>query len=124
MTPAHNTTGILQRASAAYKVGEYLHKNGPQTEEQLFAAVRFGTRQGDRARRLQDAIIDGWLTTTPSGLINLTDAARKHFEQAKPPYVGKVAEPRSINMMERPAWVPPKRIVRDDVPAWSVRVKP
>lgn len=119
-----NLTGIPQRASAAYKAGEYLHKNGAQTEEELFAAVKFGTRPCDRARRLQDAIIDGWLTTTPSGLINLSDAARKYFEQAKPRYVGKVAGPRQINLMDRPPYVPPKRMVRDDVPAWSIRAKP
>jgi hypothetical protein len=119
-----NPTGIPQRASAAYKAGEYLHKNGPQTEEELFAAVKFGTRPGDRARRLQDAIIDGWLTTTPNGLVALTDAARDHFAKPKSRYVGKVALPRQIDVMNRPPYVPPKRVIRDDVPAWSVRAKP
>jgi len=49
------------------------------------------------------------------------------FSEAPKPkekYVGQIAAPRQINMMTRPAYVPPKRVMRADAPDCSVRAWP
>jgi hypothetical protein len=126
MTPLHLTVRIPTKNSAAYKAGEFLYQNGPKPEADVFQAVDFGTRARARLNRLQAAIIDGWLAITPNGLIVCSKAALDHFDDQPEPsskYVGKVAAPRIIDVMNRPAWrsnLNP-RGNRSDIPDWSHR---
>jgi hypothetical protein len=119
MTPT--SARIPRPSQASYKAAELIHRDGPMMERDLFALIDFGARASNRASALDRAIDAGWLTRS-NDRIALTDFAREYLD-AKPKerYVGKVAEPRSINMMKRKPYSPPKRIPRDDEPEWSRR---
>lgn len=116
---------IPARNSTAYQASVYLHREGPQSELDLFAAVHFGKHPDVRRERLALAIEDGWLVRD-GGLIDLSDVAREHFDgepEAKK-YVGKVAGPRQVDVLNCKAYVPPKRFIRADAPDISVRAIP
>lgn len=121
MTRARSQT-IPASHSAHYKAAQHLFQHGPMSERDLRTAISFGHRSSAAADNLQRAITKGWLVTTGDGLIKCSDLALDHFE-SKPQqkYVGKVAAPRQIDVMSRPTYQPPKRVIRADVPAWSVR---
>jgi hypothetical protein len=119
-TPTSGIPRIPRQSQASYKAAQLL-LSGPMTERDLFAAVDFGQKPSLRNEALTRAIDTGWLVHN-GDLIDLTDFAREHFADApKAKYVGKVAEPRSVNVMHRPAYVPKKRLPRDDEPDWSLR---
>lgn len=116
-------TTVPYRNSAAYHAAEYLHREGPKGEVELFVAVGFGKTHALRREKLQHAINQGWLCRLPGYLIGLTDFARSQFDEAPSAPMGQIAAARIVNLMNRSAYVPPKRYVRDDVPAFSVRPK-
>lgn len=124
--PGANPSGtprVPRQSQASYKAAQLL-LSGPMAERELFAAIDFGPKPCLRNEALTRAIDTGWLVRNHD-LIDLTEFAREHFEDApKPVFVGKAAEPRSINVMDRPAYVPPKRLPRDDEPDWSLRARP
>lgn len=115
---------VPYRNSAAYKSGELIYHTGPKTEADLFSAIGFGSRDHIRRQKLDEAIETGWLMRLPGYQLDLTDFARAYFDDEAPETrpMGKVAEPRSINLMNRQAYKPPKRLPRDDEPEWSRRV--
>lgn len=117
--------------SVAYLAGEYLHRNGPATEAELYVAVDFGCKAGKRAEKLQNAVTTGWLVQGPDNKFDIGRDARVFFnyktedaEEPKP--VGQAAAPRDrSNVFTRPALdkkhIPNSRGLRQDVPSWSVR---
>lgn len=114
---------IPYRNSAAYKAAELLYQTGPKTESDLFSSVGFGYREYIRRGRLREAIDEGWLRHLPDYMVDLTEFARAHFDEQPPEArrMGKVAEPRSINLMDRKPYQPPKRLPRGDEPEWAKR---
>ncbi|MEH6434319.1 hypothetical protein [Massilia sp. DD77] len=118
------------RGTIPYVAGEYLHKNGPQTSRDLFAAVHFGTKTTHKEDSLQAAIRSGWLTETLDGKIAVSQAAREHYDQeageAKVKPVGQIAAVRQpVNVFTQPPlnkrYIPNPRGMRQDIPEWSVR---
>jgi hypothetical protein len=107
---------------ASYKAAELILRRGVLSERDLFAAVDFGARAGNRHAALNRAIDSGWLVRVDD-LIGVSSFAREHLaNKPKEVYIGKKAEPRSINLMNRKPYVPPTRIPRADEPEWSKRV--
>lgn len=119
-----NIQRIPYRNSAAYRAGALIHLTGPKSEADLFSVIGFGSRDGIRRERLEQAFEEGWLRRMPDYLIDLTDFARAHFDEQEPEtkLMGKVAEPRSINLLARKPYQPTKRLPRNDEPEWSKRV--
>jgi hypothetical protein len=122
------TTGasrVPRHTEAVYKAAELIYNDGPKTRAELFRAVDFADRKR-RFEKLARAIHSDWLVELPGALIGITDFAREHFdddEQSTPAYVGQVAGPRDMNLMQRPAYKSQlnPRGFRDDVPPSSVR---
>lgn len=121
-------TTLSKRPSAARSAALLIYAEGPKTREELYAAVDFGNQPSKRGGVLRDAVNGGWLEVREDGKYDVTFQALAMLEQEnteKPvKFVGEKAAPRSINLMNRPAYVPPpKRIPRDDEPAWAKRGK-
>lgn len=120
-------TGVLT-GSVADLVGQYLHKNGPQHETDLYLVIDFGCAPSKRSLRLEGAIRDGWIVVDAERLACGAEA-RAHYGQLegdadnKP--IGQIATSRMANVFERPVLnrkhIPNARGMRQDVPAWSVR---
>jgi hypothetical protein len=111
--------------SASGKAGELIYRSGPISEAALFKAVDFGRKPSVRTDRLERAIFGGWLVRE-GDLISISEFAREHFDgeaQAKK-YVGEVAGPRHVDLMNSKAYVPERRRVLRDVPDWSKREVP
>jgi hypothetical protein len=109
--PPHN--------SARYKAGELIYREGAKTEVELLAAINFDRRAGYARNNLQSAIEGGWLRQEKSGRIDISHRARVHYEESAPAAQpeapkGQVAEPRFINLMDRPAYKPAKPFRRAD----------
>jgi len=114
-------------SSAAYKAAALIDACGPQSVVGLFAAVDFGVENA-RQEKLDRAMDIGWLTTTPAGSIDLTEATRKHFERPSA-YVGQITPAQyrgnvfaSSGLSKK--YIPSRRGQRNDIPAWSVRSDP
>lgn len=124
-----NSIRTAPRNGTSYAAGEYLHKNGPQTERALFAAIPFGSRCTRAEDVLQRALTSGWLSLLPDGRIGISSFARAHYDQlsgeAELP-VGQIAAVRTpADVFARPPlskkYIPNPRGTRQDIPVWSVR---
>jgi hypothetical protein len=113
-----------------YIAGEYLHKNGPQTEDALFDGLKSTLGRSRRDESIQGGLRSGWLVSSYDGKIDCSEFARSHYDklEGKPvvKFVGQVAAPReAFNAYDRPplrkAYMPNARGTRLDIPAWSVR---
>lgn len=124
--PGPVSAGLLRapsRNTASYKAAALIYETGSKTEADLFSMIDFGARPDLQMATLERALETGWLRRLPDFRIALTDFALEYFEtEPEPKYVGQVAGPRSIDVMHRPAYKPPKRLPRDSEPEWSVRV--
>lgn len=119
----------VARGTIPYIAGEYLHKHGPKTKEELFTAVSFGGQQSKRQGVLDRAIQVGWLVVTDDGKITCTTDARIYYDSLQPaPGDEPAREPTAPQY--RGDWrtgslsathIPNRRGPRADVPAWSVR---
>jgi hypothetical protein len=94
---------------------------------ELYAAMDFGPAD-KRETKLREAFETDWLRETPSGHLELTQYAKRHFELHKPKesYAGQITPPaygpdifRRQGLSKR--YIPDRRGPRADVPAWSVR---
>lgn len=120
------TPTIPAKHTAAYRAGAYLHANGPKSQTDLLCAIDFGSPSKARDC-LQRAIRSGWLVVTAGDAITLGDLAHAHFTDLgaeEPKYVGQIVPPRSVNLMDRPAYVPERRIVRRDAMDNSLAAMP
>lgn len=112
-----------------YLAGEYLYKNGPCTDAELFLAVKFGKSQNERAAALQSAIRGGWLIETQRGKIACSTAATDYYdgytEKPEEKYVGKIAPAPQRNVFASQGLSKKYQInsrgSRLDIPSWSVR---
>lgn len=110
--------------SALYRASQLIYQEGSKTELELFSAVDFGSKPSVRANAIAAAVSNGWLQRLADGRIALSSFAVDHFDEhppATPKYLGIAAAPRHVDVMNRKPYMPPKRMVRADVPAWSVR---
>jgi hypothetical protein len=112
-----------------YLAGEYLYKNGPCTDTELFLAVKFGKSQNERAAALQSAIRGGWLMETQRGKIACSQTATDYYdgysEKPEEEYVGQIAPAPQRNVFASSGLSKKYRInsrgTRLDIPDWSVR---
>jgi hypothetical protein len=119
-----------KRRSLRHVLGEFIYKNGPQTEIALRVNADLGGKSSDRTSAVQNSIRSGWLTIQADGRIGCSATAREHYDslhgiKAHKP-LGQLATLRERgNVYERPPLskrhIPNSRGLRDDVPAWSVR---
>jgi hypothetical protein len=120
-------TNVPSPRGALYRASELIYQEGSKTESQLFSAIDFGHKPSVRAKALAEAIGDGWLIRLGDGRIALSTFAVDHFDEIPreppPKFVGQVAAPRHVDLMNRKPYSPPKRMVRGDVPAWSLRTQ-
>lgn len=111
------------KPTAAYKAAQLIYEEGPMPKAALFAKVDFGVAADIRNGTLRRAIDAGWLDVNEAGYVDVTFEALALLEQEarrqKPEPTGSVATPRECNVYKRKPYSPPKRFVRDDVPAWS-----
>lgn len=128
--PAHQNIRVPNKGYAAAIAGEHLYRMGPILAHQLFAAVEFGTDKTTKEAALQRAVTSGWLTEQADGRINLSPAARAHYDRVAGlevvEYVGQIAAVRTPpDIFARPPlskkYIPNPRGTRQDIPAWSVR---
>jgi len=124
-----NAIRTAPRNGASYAAGHHLHKNGPLTEGELFAAIPFGSRSTPAEDVLQRALTSGWLSLRQDGKIDISSFARAHYDQlageAERP-VGQIAAVRTpADVFARPPLskkhIPNPRGTRLDIPDWSVR---
>ena len=124
-----NAIRTAPRNGTSYAAGRHLHKHGPLTERELFAAIPFGSRCTRAEDVLQRALTSGWLSLLPDGRIGISSFARAHYDQlsgeAERP-VGQIATVRTpTDVFARPPlsrkYMPNPRGTRQDIPAWSVR---
>lgn len=113
-TPITGQARIPRKYDVIYKAAQYIFEYGPQADVDLFLAIDFGPRAFYR-EKLQRAFACQWLVQTPEG-VDITELAREHFAGPMPKteYVGQMAGPRFVDVMNRPAYVPPRRLVRVD----------
>lgn len=124
------TIRLPARNSSAYRAAEHIYKHGAIAPHDLFSVVQFTERLSNRMASLERALGSGFLCEV-NGLVGITEFARDHFrmhssdQPAK--YVGEVVQPRSVDVMNRPALskknIPQWRDSRADIPAWSVKGK-
>lgn len=117
---APTPTRIPKTSSAAYQSAKLIYDTGSKTEAELFDAIDFRNQRNLRLS-VDHAIETGWLRRLPDERLALTDFTLDFFDTEPVKFVGKAAEPRIVNVMDRKPYSTPKRFVRDDVPAWSVR---
>jgi hypothetical protein len=115
------------KSAAIYEAALLIEKCGPMLRAELFAGMDFGIAD-TRERKLREAFETDWLRETPSGHLELTEYAKRHFELHKPKehYAGQITPPQyrpdifhSQGLSKR--YIPNSRGPRADVPAWSVR---
>lgn len=114
------------RPTAASRAAMLILTEGPMKRSDLFTRIDFGAKESGRESCLKRAVSAGWLTRSEHGTLDITAEAREllatHDELEPPPKLtGTVATSRMMNVYERPAYKPAKRIVRHDVPEWSIR---
>ena len=120
---------LASRGTFPYAAGQYLYKNGPQSQDALFKAMGNSVRANGRDEVIQNCLRSGWFSLAGEDTYDISDFARAHYDQVagvvKTVYVGQVAAPR-----EATAYVQPplskrhminSRGLRQDIPTWSVR---
>jgi hypothetical protein len=117
---------LLRRSktTAAYKAAALIFQEGPMMPADLFSQVDFGVAADIRNGTLRRAVEAGWLELCPDGSITTTQAAHDLVAteaRIEGKYIGQRATSRDINLMARPAYVPPRRMRRNDEPKWSER---
>ncbi len=75
------TIRLAPRNGTSYAAGQHLHKVGPLTERELFAAVPFGGQNVVAADVLQRALTSGWLVVSADGKIDVSSFARAHYDE-------------------------------------------
>lgn len=123
-TPITGHARIPRKYDVIYKAAQYIFEYGPQADVALFQAIDFGPREYYR-EKLRRAFSCQWLVQTPEG-VDITELAREHFAGPMPKieYVGQMAGPRFVDLMNRPAYVPPRRLVRADALDNSLQAMP
>jgi len=120
-------TAFPSSRGAAYKACELIITQGPMTVEQLLAAIDFGVH-GTQKAKITAAIQAGWIYETTASTIDVTESVREHFAALAPKekYAGEMTPPAyrpnifaSQGLSKR--YIPDRRGLRADVPAWSVR---
>jgi len=128
--PTHQNIRVPKKGQAAAIAGEHLYGTGPLAARDLLAAVDFGGKSMPKEDALQRAMTSGWLMEQADGRINLSQAARSHYDKLagleEVEYVGQIAAVRMPpDVFTRPPlskkYIPNPRGTRQDIPAWSVR---
>jgi hypothetical protein len=113
-------TNIPKKSSGSYKAARLIYDTGSKTDAELAGAIHFGSPTNFKLS-LDRAIKTGWLQRLLDGRIALTDFSIDFFDTEPVKRKGQIAAPRIIDVMNRKPYSTPKRMVRDDVPKWSVR---
>lgn len=130
MSVDSGTTRIAARDTFQYTGGQYLYKNGPQSEDDLFAAMGNTMRTNVREEMIQRGVRAGWFRIVGGGKVDCSEFARAHYDKeagvVKVEYVGQIAVARDgLGALNRPplreAYMLNSRGTREDVPAWSQR---
>ena len=115
----------IQRDTIAYKATCAILDHGPMSPLMLSGFVKMGETERDRKRNISSNVNAGWLVINRLGEVDVTPAARKQVEHeraaANSPAYSAPVPARQVNVFERPAYVPKKAVIRDDVPEWSKR---
>jgi hypothetical protein len=130
----HQNIRRPQPGEIPYLAGEYLYRNGPRSDVELFRAVDFGSTMSARLDALQRAICGDWLMETERGKIACSRAATDYYDEQsdrpKEEYVGQIAPAPQRNVFASPGLskknIPNRHGLRpasDRAPAWSVREK-
>jgi hypothetical protein len=114
---------IPKKSSGSYKAARLIYDTGSKTEAELGAVIDFGNER-NVAISLDAAIASGWLRRLPDGRFALTDSALEYFDSEPVKDVREIVKPRDMNLVQRAAYKPSKRVPRDDEPAWSERAVP
>jgi hypothetical protein len=118
-------------STAAYKVAALLMRHGAMTIADICTKVDLGL--GSMAKRryaIERRVEAGWFQMDGDRVM-LTEFAKAYMAgrvdmnaaEPAPKYVGQIATSSQINMLTRPPYKSPRRVVRADVPAWSVRAE-
>lgn len=113
---------VPQVQSAAMKVSQWLMTENSIPLASLRERLGYPERQGDKVTDMLDTwIARGWFDVEIGGSVGLTQRSRKYLAGIEEEvYVGIPAEPRDINVYDRPAYVPPK-VYRREQPEYAKR---
>jgi hypothetical protein len=115
----------MHHDTITYRAAVAIFDNGIMTPQVLHIFVNLGDTANKRDRNLERGIETGWLTMQLDGTIQVTEIARRQIkedrEEATRVLVPETVPSRQVNLLNRPAYVPPKRTIRQDVPDWSKR---
>ena len=120
---------VATKDTFPYTAGQYIYRNGPQLEDDLFKAMGDSVRANGRDELIQRCLRTGWLALAQGGKVDVSEFARAHYDQVagvvKVEYVGQVAATRVATAYVQPPlskkYLINSRGLRQDVPAWSVR---
>ena len=121
---------IAPRDTFTYTGGQYLYKNGPKLEHELFDAMGNTMRANGRDELIQRGVRAGWFCIGEGGRVDCSEFARAHYDKeagvVKAVHVGQEAAQRDrFGALNRPPlrreYLTNSRGFRQDVPAWSVR---
>lgn len=108
-----------------YRAAVAIFDNRAMSLKLLNTFVDLGDTIPKRDRNLARAIETGWLKVNRDGSVDITELARRQInedrEEATRVLVHEAVPPRQVDLLHRPAYVPPKRAMRHDVPDWSKR---
>ncbi len=121
-----------QPGEIPYLAGEYLYRNGPCSDVELFLAVDFGSTMSARLDALQRAICGGWLMETERSKIACSRSATDYYDEQsdkpKEEYVGQIAPAPQRNVFASPGLSDKYKInsrglrpASDAAPTWSNR---
>jgi len=115
----------MHHDTITYRAAVAIFDLGPMPIHLLNAHARLGGVPNILYRNLERAIETGWLVMDRDGIVNVTEIGRRQIiedrDEAKRVLIAEPVPPRQVNLLHRPAYVPPKRAIRQDVPDWSKR---
>lgn len=115
----------MHHDTITYRAAVAIFDNGTMPLKLLQSLVDMGDTINKRDRNLERAIETGWLGMDLYGCVEITEVARRQIkedrEEATRVLIPETVPPRQVNLLNRPAYAPPKRAIRQDIPDWSKR---
>lgn len=133
MAPKPGKPRTPARDTFQYTGGQYLYKHGPQSEDELFAALGATMQASVREELVERGVRGGWFCIVAGGKVDCSEFGRAHYDKeagiVKVIHVGQEAAQRDrFGALNRPPlrreYLTNSRGLRQDVPAFSVRSEP
>jgi hypothetical protein len=114
--------------TGAHQIVMAVYNHGPIHRMDLYRLL--DAKSKARRAGVLKALDSNWMMVDDFGRYEVTPTVRKHLDDLtapvvsvveEPKYEGIVAGPNTIQPMKAKPYVPPKRFVRADVPAFSKR---